>query len=74
MRPSLPRLIAIVLLLAGCQATPPPGQQNAAPPKAAEATEMRDTVQQPIDKAKATEDATLKAAEEQRKQIEDAGG
>lgn len=75
-------LATAALSLPGCAKTPPPEQPAAtvaapAPTPVAPATgatELRDAIQQPIDKAKATEDATLKAAEDQRKQIEAAGG
>jgi len=63
-----------LLSLFGCAKDPPPAQAPQAAAKPAEATEMRDAIQQPMDKAQATEDATLKAAEDQRKQIEAAGG
>ena len=69
-------LLAASLLLSvpGCTEAPPPTQAAQPSTKPAEATEMRDTIQQPIDKARATEEATLNAAEDQRKQIEAAGG
>jgi hypothetical protein len=35
---------------------------------------MRDAIPRPIDKAKSVEDTTLKAADEQKQQIEDQGG
>lgn len=70
------QLLAVLALLAlpGCAKEPPPAPAPQAAAKPAEATEMRDAVQQPIDKARAAEEATLKAAEDQRKQIEAAGG
>lgn len=85
MRTSLLHLLVVVCFLPGCQAaapppttapasTPAPAANTAEASRTDDATELRDAIQQPIDKAKATEDATLKAAEDQRKQIEDAGG
>ena len=71
-------LLAIALATAGCSAPKPPPTQDPPVPQAAaqpEAnTEMRDAIQRPIQKAQGVEDATLKAAADQRKQIEDAGG
>jgi len=77
MRPPLIPLFAVAMLLSACDTSPlpePQVQASAKPAAVSEATEMRDAIQQPIDKAGAVEDATLKAAEDQRKQIEDAGG
>ena len=77
---------ASFLLLAcaatGCSApSPPPTDQPPNPqadPQAA-AQQERDkqllhAIQRPIDKAKSVEDTTLKAAEDQKQQIEDQGG
>lgn len=83
--PTFRLLAAAALSLPGCAKGPPPEQPAAtvatpapapvaAPAQAAGSTGLRDAIQQPIDKAKATGDATLKAAEEQRKQIDAAGG
>lgn len=85
MRPLTICLLAAALHLPGCAESPPPEQAATAatppaptpaaqPAPAAGGTELRDAIQQPIDKAKATDEATLKAAEEERKQIEAAGG
>lgn len=60
------------LLLAAC-ADPPPGE-SALDQRAREATEMRDTINEPIEKAKTADDAQKKAAEDQRKAVEDQGG
>lgn len=51
-----------------------PEQQSAATQKAVENQDLRNSIQQPIDKAKAVNGQVLKAAEQQRKAIEDAGG
>ena len=70
--------LMLTLALAGCQApTPPPTDQPPDPQAAAQHardTQLRDAIQRPIDKAKSVEDTTLKAADEQKQQIEDAGG
>lgn len=63
---------------AGCSAPePPPTDQPPDPQAAAQQardTQLRDAIQRPIDKAKGVEDTTLKAADEQKQQIEDQGG
>lgn len=71
-------ILMFALAAAGCSApTPPPTDQPPDPQAAAQ--KQRDqkllhAIQQPIDKAKSVEDTTLKAADEQRQQIEDQGG
>ena len=82
MRPSivLSTAVAALLTLSACQQAPAPEPQaQAAPvpapaPEPAKNSELRDAVQVPIDKAKGVEDDTQKAAEEQRKQMDAAGG
>ena len=63
---------------AACSApTPPPTDQPPDPQAASQQardTQVRDAIQRPIDKAKGVEDTTLKAADEQKQQIEDQGG
>ena len=63
---------------AACSApTPPPTDQPPDPQAASQQardTQLRDAIQRPIDKAKGMEDTTLKAADEQKQQIEDQGG
>lgn len=63
---------------AACSApTPPPTDQPPDPQAASQQardTQLRDAIQRPIDKAKGVEDTTLKAADEQKQQIEDQGG
>ena len=79
------RTCAVLLALcasAGCRAPePPPSEQKPEPQATAQQpasqaadTQLRDAIQQPIDKAKATEKAVQDAAEQQRAQIEAAGG
>jgi hypothetical protein len=71
-------ILMLALAAAGCSApTPPPTDQPPDPQAAAQHardTQLRDAIQRPIDKAKGVEDTTLKAADEQKQQIEDAGG
>jgi len=63
---------------AACSApTPPPTDQPPEPQAAAQQardTQLRDAIQKPIQKAQGVEDTTLKAADEQKQQIEDQGG
>ena len=79
--PCLFPLLAVLLLSACSDTTPAPAPEaetaqqpasEAAGP--ADATGLRDAIHQPIDKAKASSAATIEAAEEQKRQIEDAGG
>ena len=67
-------LVCLCLVLAACDVVPPKDQQSKAAQKADEHRELRDKIQQPIDRAKSANDSTLKAAEDQRKAIEDTGG
>ena len=71
-------LLMLTLALAGCSApTPPPTDQPPDPQAVAQHardTQLRDAIQRPIDKASGAEDTTLKAADDQKQQIEDAGG
>ena len=74
MNPSILRVAGLVLLITGlgaCKPEPPPLEQPPEPKAtAASATELRDAIQQPIDKAKAVEAATQEAAEKQRATID----
>ena len=63
--------IAIVACCAAC--SPPPKPPTDQPPEP-QATQLRDAIQAPIDKAKAVEGQVQDAADAQRKAIEDAGG
>jgi hypothetical protein len=63
--------IAIVGCCAAC--SPPPKPPTDQPPEP-QATQLRDAIQAPIDKAKAVEGQVQDAADAQRKAIEDAGG
>ena len=65
-------LIAVALMgLGACKPEPPPTDE---PPKpkamAADSTELRDAIQEPIDKAKAVEDTVQEAADQQRAAID----
>ena len=70
--------VALALSTSACRKPePPPTDQPPDPQAAAQQardTQLRDAIQRPIDKAKGVEDTTLKAADEQRQQIEDQGG
>jgi PBP1b-binding outer membrane lipoprotein LpoB len=71
-------ILLFAFALAGCSApTPPPTDQPPDPQATAQHardTQLRDAIQKPIQKAQGVEDTTLKAADEQRDQIEDQGG
>ena len=64
-------LVLAVLALAACTPEPPPTDQPPEPKvTAAEATELRDAIQQPIDAAKAVGEVTRQAAEDQQAAID----
>lgn len=72
------RLIAIAILpamlaLGACTPDAPSPAERESEPQTRH-TELRDAIQQPQDRARAAEEATLKAAEEQRRQLDEAGG
>lgn len=48
---------------AGCRPEPPPTDEPPEPQATAQATQLRDTLQAPIDKAKAVEEDVQKAAD-----------
>ena len=67
-------IILACLALSSCDLAGPPEQRSEAARKAAEHTELRDAIQQPIDRAKTANDPNVKADEDRQKAIEDAGG
>lgn len=67
-------LMWLPVLLAGCgQSTPAPAPPTA-PAKQVEATELRDAVQAPLDKARGVEQTLQDDADNTRKAVDDAGG
>lgn len=64
---------ATVLALSASACTRPPDPPTDAPPEP-QATELRDAIQAPIDRARAVEDTVLDAAEKQRADIDAATG
>jgi hypothetical protein len=69
LRSALVATLAVAAL--GC--TPPPEPPTDAPPEP-QATELRDAIQAPMDRARAVEDTVLDAAEKQRAEIDAAAG
>ena len=64
-------LALLLLAFAACKPAPPPTDEPPEPKAAtADATELRDAIQQPIDKAKAVDEASQQAAEDQRAAID----
>ena len=63
--------IALCAVAACSKPEPPPTDQ---PPEPQAHTELRDAIKEPIDKAKAVEQDVQDAADQQRAQIEAAGG
>jgi hypothetical protein len=75
----IPAAIAALLACPACSKPQPPDTERApepqAQPEAAQATELRDEIQQPIDRAKAVEDQVQDAAAKQQADIDaQAGG
>jgi len=70
----IPLLWAGVIALAGCDAPKPDPDPGPIPEPEAQATQLREAIQEPLDKAREVE--ALQAADEaERKQaLEDAGG
>jgi hypothetical protein len=71
----LPPIAACVLagsVLAACSAAPPPAASSKADD--AQATELRDTIQRPIQRAKAVEDIIQKSHDRQESQLQDEEG
>ena len=73
-------LLLAATLLSACDAPDPapdegvPDPQAQTAPPAEEATELRDAINEPLDKAKAVEDAEKARDEARRAELEDAGG
>lgn len=73
MNTKTPRIALALLLglgLGACKPTPPPTDEPPEPKAAATATELRDAVHEPLDKAKAVEDTVQQAADQQRAAID----
>jgi len=68
------RLALAVIVAGACSACRPPEPPPTDEPPEPQATQLRDAIQAPIEKAKAVEDQVQDAADEQRAEIEAAGG
>ncbi len=69
----LPCVLPSCLLLFACRPASPPTDAPKPEPQAvqtAQATELRDAIQAPMDKARAVEEQTQKAADDQRAAID----
>ena len=66
-------LIAAVIALSGCKATPPPPAPTP-PPQPVGATDLRDAIHKPLDRAQSVEGTLEKEKEKQDSQLNDAGG
>jgi hypothetical protein len=67
-------LFALCLLLGACDMAPPPEKQSADAQKAAEHTELRDAINNPINKAKAANDPNEQHDKDQDQALKDQGG
>jgi hypothetical protein len=74
MNASMLRVAGLALLVAGLAACKPESPPTDEPPEptaaTADATELRDAIKQPIDRAKAVEAATQEAADKQQAEID----
>nr|WP_295376935.1 hypothetical protein [Pseudoxanthomonas sp.] len=61
--------LLLLLPLCACRPTPPP-TEHPPEPQAVRATELRDAIQAPLDKAKAVQETTRKATEDTRAAID----
>jgi hypothetical protein len=70
---TFPRIAASTLLLFGCAACSkpePPKKEQPPEPQAAQHAELRDAIQEPIERAKAVEGQVLDAAKQQQDDID----
>ena len=67
-------IILIFLCLTACTVAPEPSAPAAQAPEQESNVELRDAIQAPIEKAKAVEGQVLDGAEQQKADIEAAGG
>jgi hypothetical protein len=74
MRVPHPIFLLACLSLSGCDLQGPIERQSEAARKAHEANELRDAIQQPIDRAKAANDPNIEADKAREKALEDQGG
>jgi hypothetical protein len=66
--------IGLVLLATGCDVARDIEQRKAAEKEKVEANELRDHVQQPIDRAKSANDPVIEADKRREQELKDAGG
>lgn len=67
-------ILAACLALAACDAPKPDPTPDTLPEPEARATELRDAINEPIDKAKAVEATQAADEAERQKALQDAGG
>lgn len=63
-------ILSCALLLVACSRPEPPPTDQPPEPQAESHTELRDAIQQPLDKARAVEQTVEDAAEQQREEID----
>ena len=68
------RIALALVAFAACSACAPPEPPPTDEPPEPQATQLRDAIQAPIEKAKAVEDQVQDAADQQRAEIEATGG
>ena len=63
-------LLSVSLACTACSKPEPPKKEQPPKPRAEQATELRDAIQRPIERAKAVEPAVLDAAQKQQDAID----
>lgn len=66
--------IGLALLATGCDVAQDIEQRKAAEKEKVEANELRDHIQQPVDRAKAANDPVIEADKRREQELKDAGG
>ena len=66
--------LGLAVLVAGCDVAHDIQAQKAAEKETVEAHELRDHIQQPIDRAKAANDPVIEADKRREQELKDAGG
>ena len=74
MRKTWMLVTSLAVLAGGCDLAGPIERQSEASRKAAEANELKDHIQQPIDRAKNANDPVIEADKARAQAIDDAGG
>jgi len=70
----IPLLLAALIVLGGCDTPKPDPNPDPIPEPQAQATQLRDAIQEPLDKAREVEATQAADEAERQKTLQDAGG